>query len=230
LQKAEVLEQCRYDASTDPLPQELAYRSIAQHDRRVELLADAAEPSRPRVTGLSHVALFAHDMEQSRHFYKDFLGFAEPYSLTNFDGSLALTFIKINDRQVIELFPEKEADSDRLNHIAVETDDAEAMALYAGEGVGLVHAEQPAAAIVSELAADGSTLLFSTFNGGAASSGEEGRAIVESTEQWMRERGVRIVFGPGRHAVDVDDLAVDDVAGLEGRQPIKGLRRLGPTG
>ena len=30
--------------------------------------------------------------------------------------------------------------------------DAEAMALYAGEGVGLVHAEQPAAAIVSELA------------------------------------------------------------------------------
>jgi hypothetical protein len=26
------------------------------------------------------------------------------------------------------------------------------MALYAGEGVGLVHAEQPAAAIVSELA------------------------------------------------------------------------------
>jgi nitronate monooxygenase len=33
------------------------------------------------------------------------------------------------------------------------TGDAEAMALYAGEGVGLVHAEQPAAAIVSELAA-----------------------------------------------------------------------------
>jgi nitronate monooxygenase len=32
------------------------------------------------------------------------------------------------------------------------TGDAEAMALYAGEGVGLVHAEQPAAAIVSELA------------------------------------------------------------------------------
>ena len=93
-------------------------------------LAEAAEPSRPHVTGLSHVALYAHEVEQSRHFYKDFLGFAEPYSLTNSDGSLALTFIKINDRQVIELFPEKEAGSDRLNHIAVETDDAEAMRVW----------------------------------------------------------------------------------------------------
>ena len=46
------------------------------------------------------------------------------------DGSLSLTFIKVNDRQYIELFPEREPDSDRLNHISVETDDAEAMRKY----------------------------------------------------------------------------------------------------
>jgi catechol 2,3-dioxygenase-like lactoylglutathione lyase family enzyme len=94
------------------------------------------EPARPPIVGVSHMALFVHDIEKSRAFYKDFLGFAEPYSLTNKDGSLHLTWIKINDRQTIELFPEKEAASDRLNHISLETTDAEAMRAYlAANGV-----------------------------------------------------------------------------------------------
>jgi lactoylglutathione lyase len=98
--------------------------------------AGAAEPARPHVTGLSHVAFWVHDVDQSRRFYKDFLGFDEPYSLTNLYGTLALTFIKINDRQTIELFPEQETNSDRLYHIAVETDDVEAMRVWlASKGV-----------------------------------------------------------------------------------------------
>jgi lactoylglutathione lyase len=77
-----------------------------------------------------------HDIEKSRAFYKDFLGFDEPFSLKNDDGSLKLTWIKINDRQTIELFPEKESGSDRLYHIAVETPDAAAMRNYlASRGV-----------------------------------------------------------------------------------------------
>src|SRR3954469_10459819 len=96
----------------------------------------ADEPKRPHITGLSHIALYAHSLEKSRAFYKDFLGFAEPYSLTNSDGTLHLTWIKINDRQSIEIFPEKEAESDRLYHVAVETDDAIAMRDYlAARGV-----------------------------------------------------------------------------------------------
>src|SRR5881296_3606478 len=79
---------------------------------------------RPRIIGISHIALYVHDIEKSRAFYKDFLGFAEPYSLPNPDGSLHLTWIKINDHQTVELFPEKESGSDRLYHIALETDDA----------------------------------------------------------------------------------------------------------
>ena len=86
--------------------------------------------ARPRITGLSHVALFARDVQRSRKFYKNFLGFAEPYSLCDRDGKLQLTWIKINDHQTIELFPEKEPGSDRLHHIALETDDAEAMRAY----------------------------------------------------------------------------------------------------
>jgi lactoylglutathione lyase len=95
-----------------------------------------AEPRRPRITGLAHIALWVKDVNASRAFYKDFLGYTEPFSLQNPDGSLALTFIKINDRQYVELFPEREAGSDRLHHISIETDDAEAMRRYlASRGV-----------------------------------------------------------------------------------------------
>src|SRR5437667_10019147 len=93
-------------------------------------LAASGATQRPRIVGISHIALFVHDLDKSRSFYKDFLGFDEPYSTTNKDGTLHLTWIKINDRQTIELFPEKEAGNDRLNHIALETEDANAMREY----------------------------------------------------------------------------------------------------
>ncbi len=101
----------------------------------LSLLA-ADEPKRPVIVGLSHMAFYVHDMDKTRAFYKTFLGFDEPYSLTNKDGSLHLTWIKINDHQTLELFPEKATNTDRLYHIALETDDAEGMRKYlAAHGV-----------------------------------------------------------------------------------------------
>lgn len=87
---------------------------------------------RPSITGIAHIALYAKDFGQSRAFYRDFPGFDEPYSLTNPDGSPAMAFFKVNDRQYIELFPERQPDSDRLNHISIETADAESMRIYLG--------------------------------------------------------------------------------------------------
>jgi len=94
------------------------------------LAAQAQEPGRPRITGLAHIALRVSDMEKSRAFYKDFLGFGEPFSLNNPDGSLAMTFIKIDDEQYIELFPGLDPGADRLHHIALQTDDAERMRVF----------------------------------------------------------------------------------------------------
>ena len=87
---------------------------------------------RPRITGVAHIALFVQDIEKSRAYYHDFLGYEEVFQLDNPNGSLSLTFVKVNDRQYIELFPEKEPGTDRLNHISVEVDDAEAMRAYLG--------------------------------------------------------------------------------------------------
>ncbi len=96
----------------------------------VVAIAFTQEPRRPPITGVAHISLFVHDIEQSRHFYKDLLGYEEPFQLNKSDGSLALTFIKVNDRQFIELVPETAAGTDRLNHISVETADAGAMRVY----------------------------------------------------------------------------------------------------
>ena len=99
-------------------------------------LASAGQPARPRILGVAHFAVYAKDFEKSRAFYRDFLGFAEPYSLRNADGSMSMTFFKVNERQYIELFPEREPNDDRLNHIAIETDNAEAMRTYlASKGI-----------------------------------------------------------------------------------------------
>jgi len=55
------------------------------------LLAAAVLPSqdapRPKILGVAHIAVFAADYEKSRAFYRDFLGFEEPYSLANADGT-----------------------------------------------------------------------------------------------------------------------------------------------
>ena len=90
----------------------------------------AQTPPRPHILGISHIALLAHDYEKSRAFYGDFLGFQEPYDLKKPDGSPIMTFFKVNDRQYIELYPETEANSDRMTHVSLETDDIEGLRLY----------------------------------------------------------------------------------------------------
>src|SRR5712691_5991581 len=102
-----------------------------------------AQPQRPRILGVAHIALFVSDIEKSRAFYKDFLGFGEPFQLDNPNGSLSLTFIKVNDRQYIELFPGLKPGADRLNHISIQTDDAEAMRVYLGSRGVAVPAKTP---------------------------------------------------------------------------------------
>ena len=99
-------------------------------------LACGQAVKRPRITGVAHIAFYAHDIDKSREFYTGFLGFQEPFSLKNPDGSFSMAFFKINDRQYVELLPETQAGTDRLSHIALETDDAAQMLAYlASRGV-----------------------------------------------------------------------------------------------
>ncbi len=89
-------------------------------------------PKRPRITGIAHAAFYVSDMAKARAFYEGFLGYQSPFSIPRKNPLEHLVWIKINDRQSIELFPGSEVspEADRLYHIAVETDDAEGMRLY----------------------------------------------------------------------------------------------------
>ena len=107
--------------------------------------ARAAE-SRPfRITGLCHIGMWVRDVEQSRAFYKDYLGFEEPYTLTRPSGELFVVFIKVNDRQTINLYPNAAKilpNGENLYHVGLETDNAAAFHDHlAAHGVtsGAVH-------------------------------------------------------------------------------------------
>src|SRR4051812_15806319 len=84
-------------------------------------------PAGPRILGVAHVALFVTDLERSRAFYRDFLGFAEAFTLPKPDGSDRIAFIKINEEQYLELFAEPPRSDGRVYHISFYTDDAEGL-------------------------------------------------------------------------------------------------------
>jgi lactoylglutathione lyase len=96
----------------------------------VVVAVSAREPQRPRITGVSHAAFYVHDMYAARVFYLDLLGLSTYMKHWVGDNPPDWGLIRINDRQFIELRREREAGGDRLAHIALETNDAEAMRLY----------------------------------------------------------------------------------------------------
>jgi catechol 2,3-dioxygenase-like lactoylglutathione lyase family enzyme len=96
----------------------------------------AKEVKRPRILGVAHMALYVSDLQKSRAFYEDFLGFEEPYVLKREDGSDRIVFIKVNENQYLELFAESPRQEGHLNHIAFITDSAEGMRTFlAAHGV-----------------------------------------------------------------------------------------------
>ena len=94
--------------------------------------AQSAAPQRPKITGISHVGYFVSDLPKSISFWHDFLGFDEAYNL-NKPGSqdVRIAFIKINDRQHIELFNEAPTHPpNMMSHICFTVDDIEQMRTY----------------------------------------------------------------------------------------------------
>jgi lactoylglutathione lyase len=94
-------------------------------------------PKRPKMSGLAHVAFATDDFANSRKYFNEYLGYAEVYELKRpgekGDTIVWMTAYKVNDDQVIELYPEnpnRKNNDNKLMHIAFLTDDAEAMRLY----------------------------------------------------------------------------------------------------
>jgi catechol 2,3-dioxygenase-like lactoylglutathione lyase family enzyme len=104
------------------------------------LTSRAEEAKRPRLLGVSKIVVRAHDLNASRHFYGDLLGFHEAFAILKNQTAVVKSglpqdqvssvFFKVNNRQYIVVTPESSAAELRWAGYAVETDDAEAMRLY----------------------------------------------------------------------------------------------------
>lgn len=83
------------------------------------------------ITGLTHAAVRVTDLSKSLEFYSGLLGLPEQFSLTREGGEPWLVYLKIADRQFIELFPGAEGPFEKPNsaalvHICLEVDDIQA--------------------------------------------------------------------------------------------------------
>jgi catechol 2,3-dioxygenase-like lactoylglutathione lyase family enzyme len=92
-----------------------------------------------RILGLAHVAFRVSDVGKTTAFYEKSLGFAVPFSLPEEKAQDALTIIKVNDEQYIELLQDDVRSQGQLDHFALYTDDVAAMRDYlSAHGVPIV--------------------------------------------------------------------------------------------
>jgi lactoylglutathione lyase len=89
-------------------------------------------PQRPKITGISHVALYVTDLPKSTAFWHDYMGFEQYFQLPKKDSTdTRIAFIKVNDHQHIELFNEPAVSPpSMLAHICFTTDNVAQMRNY----------------------------------------------------------------------------------------------------
>jgi catechol 2,3-dioxygenase-like lactoylglutathione lyase family enzyme len=76
--------------------------------------------------GIAHVALRVDDLQKSRDFYNT-LGFEEAFSFTD-AGKVSVSYVKVNDRQFIELIPRtSDSQPGGILHTCFEVADIEAL-------------------------------------------------------------------------------------------------------
>jgi lactoylglutathione lyase len=92
---------------------------------------------RPAITGITNAAFFAKDVENTRQFYTNYLGFAaHDVSKDSAGSGHSEIIIDISDRQFVEIYKEKISGGNRLFYFSVETTDAEGLRKYmASKGV-----------------------------------------------------------------------------------------------
>jgi lactoylglutathione lyase len=94
--------------------------------------AQGVAPTRPHITGISHVAYYVSDMPGALVFWRDLLGFDLSYDRKKPDSTnTSVAFLKVNDHQYVELLSDRPAQSKNLmGHICFLVDNLEQMRAY----------------------------------------------------------------------------------------------------
>jgi catechol 2,3-dioxygenase-like lactoylglutathione lyase family enzyme len=89
------------------------------------------------ILGLAQISIKVSNLEKSRHYYHDILGFPEAFDLKDKTGAVTSAYFKVNDDQYIELIPGlKTGDNVREARLVVQASDlAKLHAIYVERGV-----------------------------------------------------------------------------------------------
>jgi catechol 2,3-dioxygenase-like lactoylglutathione lyase family enzyme len=80
----------------------------------------------PKLAGIAHAAIRIADLDKSRDFYAK-LGFEEAFNMSQ-GGKTTQSFVKINDRQFIELYSQRQpTDTIGFMHVCFESADIQAL-------------------------------------------------------------------------------------------------------
>jgi catechol 2,3-dioxygenase-like lactoylglutathione lyase family enzyme len=86
-----------------------------------------SSPSRPPLTGISHISVYATDAAAAQHYYVDIVGCEKGADPENPQG----VRYYINSTQFVEVLPLADKSSpDRLDHLGYKTANAEALRVY----------------------------------------------------------------------------------------------------
>ncbi len=108
--------------------------------------APAAAPVQPtELAGLAHAAIRVADLDKSRDFYAK-LGFEEAFAMSR-DGMTTQSFVKVNDLQFIELYPQgRPTDTVGFMHVCFESPAIDALnSAYAALGLAPIPVRKAAA-------------------------------------------------------------------------------------
>jgi catechol 2,3-dioxygenase-like lactoylglutathione lyase family enzyme len=139
------------------------------------------DTQRPRILGIAHVGIYANDLARTRAFYKDFLGFGEPFSVKREDGTEWIVYIKINELQYIELFAERRRTGGPLGHFALYTDGLERMKDYLEsrgvEQLDTIHAGRTGNRFFTIKDPDGHTIEITQYEPGSLTAETRGNFV-----------------------------------------------------
>lgn len=86
----------------------------------------AQQSAAPRILGMAHMAYYVSNLPKAQEYYEKLLGFQQAFAFKNAEGA-DVAFIKINDRQYIELIAAAPQNHGFIHDAGFETNDAKGM-------------------------------------------------------------------------------------------------------
>lgn len=151
-------------------------------------LGMAQIPPSATLAGIAHVAIRVSDLARSRAFYHK-LGFEQAFALTK-DGVTTEAFLKVNDQQFIEMYPQQSGQELGFMHLCFESTDLEALnKAYLARGLKPTPVKQAGAGnlLFTMVGPEQQNMEFTQYMPGSLHSKEKGLHLGAdriSTEIW----------------------------------------------